>query len=251
MTFARQTSAIVRLDLFDFWRTRWVVAGFLSLHIADALIVLVVLDRLIPLDYIRFALPGVAASAVVLAALDQSRKVFWEFQARTHHYFRALPFKPTALVLARLIGAAVKAFTYAVGFVVPVAILGSMDLGRAIGTVGAIVFAGMGVGALGVAIGAVIREFGAWSATHSLLTLVLVTVSTAFYPPHVLEVVNPLLATAAMINPVSGVADILRWAFGPLGSTDVGAALIGPLLVLVALMVLGGWLYGLALARDR
>jgi ABC-type polysaccharide/polyol phosphate export permease len=251
MTFARQTSAIVRLDLFDFWRVRWVVAGFLSLHIADALIVLVVLDRLIPLDYIRFALPGVAASAVVLAALDQSRKVFWELQARTHYYLRTLPFNPTALVLARLIGAAVKAFTYSVGFIVPVAILGNMDLGRALVAVVAIVFAGMGVGALGVAIGAVIREFGAWSATHSLLTLVLVTVSTAFYPLHALEVVNPLLAGAAMMNPVSGVADILRWAFGPLGITDLGAALIQPLLVLLAVIVLGGWLYGLALVRDR
>nr|BAL59140.1 antibiotic transport system permease protein [Candidatus Acetothermum autotrophicum] len=250
MTLVRQISAIVLLDFFDFWRVRWVIAGFVSIHITDALIVLVVLDRLIPLNYIRFALPGIAASAVTLAALDQSRKVFWEFQARTHYYFRALPFQPIALVLARLIGAAVKASAYSLGLVVPVAILGSIDLGKAAVSVAAILFAGMGVGALGVAISTVIREFGAWSAANSLLALILVTVSTAFYPLHVLELVSPLLAMVAAINPVSSVADILRWAFGPIEISDLGAVVTRPSLVLLVLIALGGWLYRLALVRG-
>lgn len=251
MTFVLQISTLVRLDFFDFWRVRWVVAGLLSLHLADALIVLVVFDRLIPLDYIRFALPGVVASAVTMAALDQSRKVFWEFQARTHYYFRALPFRPLALVLARLIGAAVKAFTYSVGLVVPVAILGSSDTWRVTIAVVTILLVSVGIGALGIALGAMIREFSAWSATSSLLAMGLVTISTAFYPLHVVESVSPILSAVAMINPVSSLADTLRWAFSIAGMANLEASVIRSLLAILVFISLGGGLYRWAMTQGR
>lgn len=246
MTFVCQIGAIVRLDLLDFWRTRWVVAGFFSLNLADLIILLPVLDRVIPFDYMRFALPGIAASAASWAALDQSRKVFWELQARTHYYLRTLPFQQTALVVARLVGAAIKGLTYSLWLLVTALIIGSLGIEHSFIALGAILMISLSMGAVGVAIGAVTREFGAWSTMNALFSLALTTLSTAFYPLDAITKVNPALGVVAVWNPISGVADLLRWS----PHVDLMASAIRLLLVTLALIISGGVLYQRVLTGE-
>lgn len=251
MIFLRQLGTLIQLDFLDFWRVRWVVAGFLSLHLAEALVFIVVLDRLISLDYIRFALPGVAISAASLAALDQSRRVFWELQVRNHYYLRSLPFSLTAIALARPIGAAMKAMAYSIWLLVPVAILGQIDLLRVGVGLGVLLGLGLGLGAAGVATGAVIHTFSVWSAVNTLLTLALVVISTAFYPIQALWMVSPIVALLASVNPVSGSVDLLRWAFHLSEAIDPKSVVVQLSLVLIMLMSVGIGLYRWTLTQER
>lgn len=249
MRLLREVSTIAWLDVTDFWRVRWVIVGFFSLHLAEALVMIVVLDRLVPIDYIRFALPGIAVSAAALAGFDQGRRVFWELQSRTDHYLRSLPLNRKVIPLARIAAAAVKAPAYAVWLLVLLMIVAGAPGLRIFPAILAIFALGAGLGAAGIGLGAVIGDFHAWSATASLFTLTLVATSSAFYPTATLSAVHRFLGWIALSNPLTGGSDLLRWA---IGSSNVSPlpALFRLLLPVGVLIPLGSILYYRALARD-
>ncbi|UCG36660.1 MAG: hypothetical protein JSV64_08720, partial [Candidatus Bathyarchaeota archaeon] len=105
--------AIARNDFSYFFRTKWLMAILLSLNLSDMLVVALVYERMMSIDYFSYFVPAVIVMGLFAASLDTGRRIWLALREGVIQYELSLPVSTHGLVLAYLLAGGAAALVYA------------------------------------------------------------------------------------------------------------------------------------------
>jgi hypothetical protein len=76
MTELSSILQLTRNDFSYFFRTKWLMAILLSLHLSDMLVVALVYGKLMSFNYFQFFVPAIIVMGLFVAALDTGRRIW-------------------------------------------------------------------------------------------------------------------------------------------------------------------------------
>lgn len=103
MTELRLILQLARNDFSYFFRTKWLMAVLLSLHLSDMLVVALVYNNLMTFNYFSFFVPGVVVMGLFAAALDTGRRIWLAIREGVIQYYLSLPISIHGIVIAYLL----------------------------------------------------------------------------------------------------------------------------------------------------
>jgi ABC-type polysaccharide/polyol phosphate export permease len=208
---------ITRVDLSYFFRTKWLLATLIGLNITDMLVVGVVYNGLMTINYFEFYVPGVIIVGLFFASFDVGRRVHLGLTEGISQYYLTLPVSLNALVLAHLLSAGLGGLIYA-GILIVIAgtSLAALHLPSLFTTNTIVLLPFLFVLSMGLAgIAAVLNLFSKagdryWVFADGIQTA-LVGLSTVAYPLAIVSTffTGPIL-TFIEYNPLSQGAEALR-----------------------------------------
>lgn len=201
---------IVRRVIFIAMRAIWfaVQVAFFGQVLAQ-----MVNARVIGLDtstYYNFYIFGVYTSILFAITASRAYDIAEEFEEGIIEYQLSLPIKRKILAFGRAIGSGIASTFFTLPMFLTVLILAKEwdPLPIAISIISALVFS-IAISGLVLSITLSIKSSDATDILMGALDSILVRLSTVFYPAVVLKNIAPYYY-AALINPLSHVADILR-----------------------------------------
>jgi len=204
---------LARTDFSYFFRTKWLMAVLLSLHLSDMLVVGLVYNRLMQFNYFQFFVPAVVIMGVFMAALDTGRRIWLAFREGVIQYYLSLPISNRGVVLAYLLAGGLSSMIYS-GSLLLVALIAlpANAVWNALVLLPFLLILAMGLAGIAAAMAALASTHGEYFfAYQQVVQVLLLTVSTVYYPRAILEkYLPPVAVTVASANPLSIAAEALR-----------------------------------------
>ncbi|MEM3830599.1 MAG: hypothetical protein QXU60_04915 [Sulfolobales archaeon] len=204
---------ILRYKIFILMRVAWftVQVGFFAYLIAA-----VVSYRFgSQITYYHFYLLGAYTSILFSISMFRGYEIAQEFEEGMIEYMLALPIRRRVLAIGRIIGGSLASFILTIPMLVIVLILlGTMDLySISLAMLSALIFS-VGIVGLSISLVFLLKSGDRTDITFGILDSLLARLSTIFYPAIVLLSILPYYYIASS-NPLSYLADLLRWIFYP------------------------------------
>ncbi len=238
---------VARTDFSYFFRTKWLMAVLISLSLSDMLVTALVYKRLIlSFDYFRFLVPGIVVVGLFSAATDTGRRIWLALREGVVQYYMTLPIRTSGLVVAYIVSGGLGGIVYSGALLIIASIVvPPQGVLNAILLLPFLFVLSTGIAGLAAFFASISRRGEVYWVYASALQVVMVTVSTVFYPAETIARYLPgPVATIASYNPLSLAAGALRdSAFGssPL-SMNVLADLLVTSLPLAAMGALAYWI---------
>ena len=213
----RNAIYVVEHDVKNFFRYKWWLVGMISMNIADIAILALVFNGLIArFKYLDFVLPGIVVGSLFASAFTIGREVNIEIRKGLHHYYLSLPLTRVDMLVGRMTAGGIRGLIY-IAPLLAFNTIYNILLGPSgptpitmLYSIAVLTILSIGISALGIALGALTRNFELHVAIRGTTYFLMLFCSTVFYPMKVLELLPDPIPTIAKLNPVSHGADLLR-----------------------------------------
>jgi ABC-type polysaccharide/polyol phosphate export permease len=241
--------ALARNDFSYFFRTKWLMAVLLSLHLSDMLVVALVYKRMMTIDYFTYFVPAVIVMGLFAASMDTGRRIWLALREGVIQYELSLPVSTQGLVMAYLLAGGASALVYASSLMaIALIVLSAQAIWSAIMLLPFLFILAMGLAGIAATLAAVASTHGEFFfAFQNIVQVALLTLSTVYYPLDFIRnyLPTPIVSVVAA-NPLSLAAEALRqytFAGAPIEPAYLGMilltsapfAIIGALTYLAAL----------------
>jgi ABC-type polysaccharide/polyol phosphate export permease len=240
---------IARTDFSYFFRTKWLMAVLLSLNISDMLVVGLVYNGLMSINYFQFFAPAVVVMGLFMGAMDTGRRIWLALREGVTQYYLSLPISNKGLVAAYLIAGSLSAMVYSSSLLlVALIVLPVHAVLNALILMPFLLILAMGLAGIAAALAALASTHGEFFfAYQQLVQVFLLTFSTVYYPQEYLAQYLPsYLVNAASLNPLSVAAEALR-EFAFKGNTIQPNIMINLILTSIPFAIFGALAYYRAL----
>lgn len=213
MTEIRRILQVARTDFSYFFRTKWLMAVLLSLNLSDMLVIGLVYNGLMSIDYFQFFAPAVVVMGLFMGAMDTGRRIWLAFREGVTHYYLSLPISNKGLVAAYLIAGSLSAMMYSSSLLLVALIaLPTHAILNALIVLPFLFILAMGLAGIAAALAALASTHGEFFfAYQQIVQVFLLTFSTVYYPKEIMEHYLPsILVNIASVNPLSVAAEALR-----------------------------------------
>lgn len=245
MTELRRILQVARTDFSYFFRTKWLMAVLLSLNLSDMLVIGLVYGRLMTFEYFQFFAPAVVVMGLFMGAMDTGRRIWLAFREGVIQYYLSLPISNKGLVTAYLIAGSLSAMVYSSSLLlVALFVLPTHAVLNALAVLPFLFILASGLAGIAAALAALASTHGEfYFAYQQIVQIVLLTLSTVYYPRQVMEQYLPsILVNVASVNPLSVAAEALRsFVFG--GSPIQSSIMINLILTSIPFAILGAFAY--------
>jgi ABC-type polysaccharide/polyol phosphate export permease len=204
---------IARTDFSYFFRTKWLMAVLLSLNISDMLVIGLVYNGLMSIDYFQFFAPAVVVMGLFMGSMDTGRRIWLALREGVTQYYLSLPISNEGLVAAYLIAGSLSAMVYSSSLLlVALIVLPVHAVWNALVLLPFLFILAMGLAGIAAALAASASTHGEFFfAYQQIMQVFLLTFSTVYYPQQVLAQYLPsFLVKVASVNPLSVAAEALR-----------------------------------------
>jgi ABC-type polysaccharide/polyol phosphate export permease len=213
MTELRRILRLARNDFSYFFRTKWLMAVLLSLHLSDMLVVALVYNNLMTFNYFSFFVPGVVVMGLFAAALDTGRRIWLAIREGVIQYYLSLPISIYGIVIAYLLAGGLAAIVYSTSLLlVALIVLPAQAIWSTFILLPFLFVLAMGLAGISATLAALASTHGEYFfAYQQVVQVLLVTFSTVFYPIEVIRTYLPAsLVNIVSANPLSLAAEAMR-----------------------------------------
>ena len=213
MSELRVILALARNDFSYFFRTKWLMAILLSLNISDMLVVALVYKNIMTIDYFKYFVPAVIVMGLFAASMDTGRRIWLALREGVIQYELSLPVSTHGLVIAYLLAGGAAALVYSGSLmVIALIVLPAEAIWSALMLLPFLFVLAMGLAGIAATLAAVASTHGEFFfAFQNIVQVALLTLSTVYYPVHVIQNYLPsFLVTIVVSNPLSLAAEALR-----------------------------------------
>src|SRR5215467_5711064 len=221
---------VARADFSYFFRTKWLMAILLTLSLSDMLVTALVYGRIVPTNsavgnYFQYLVPGIVVVGLFSAATDTGRRVWLAMRDGVIQYYISLPLKASGLVVANIISGGLGGLVYS-GLLLLIASIVIPPQGalNAILILPFLFVLSTGIAGLAAFFAAVSRRGEIYWVYAQALQVIMVTLSTVFYPASIVSSLLPApISTIAIYNPLSLAAGALRSSAFGASPLDIGS----------------------------
>jgi ABC-2 type transport system permease protein len=201
---------IVRRVIFVIMRATWFAVQVTLFGIALSYMISTRNVGLDPQQYYKFYLLGIYTSILFSITASRAYDIAEEFEEGIIEYQLSLPINRKVLAIGRAIGGGIAStiFTLPMFFTV-VVLANEFSLTSILLSLSASLLFSVGIAGMVISITLSIKSGDATDILMGALDAILVRLSTIFYPSIVLRNIAPYYY-AALVNPVSHLADLLR-----------------------------------------
>jgi len=213
MTELLRILRLARNDFSYFFRTKWLMAILLSLHLSDMLVVALVYKNLMRFDYFQFFVPAVVIMGLFVAALDTGRRIWLAFREGVIQYYLSLPISVHGIVTAYLLAGGLAAIVYSTSLLlIALVVLPAQAVWNTLILLPFLFILAMGLAGISAALAALASTHGEYFfAYQQIVQILLLTLSTVFYPMEYVQNYLPqFLVGVVSANPLSLAADAMR-----------------------------------------
>jgi ABC-2 type transport system permease protein len=244
---------IARTDFSYFFRTKWLMAVLISLSISDMLVTALVYRGLVrSFDYFRYLVPGIVVVGLFSAATDTGRRIWLALRQGVVQYYMTLPIRNSGLVVAYIVSGGLGGIVFS-GTLLLIAFVVVPPQGavNALLLLPFLFVLSTGIAGLAAFLASASRRGEIYWVYAQALQVVMVTVSTVFYPAQAVAQFLPgPIATVAEYNPLSLAAGALRDS--AFNGTPLSFNILGQLLATsLPLAALGATAYWVILRTIR
>lgn len=244
---------LARNDFSYFFRTKWLMAVLLSLHLSDMLVVAYTYANFMSLDYFKFFVPAIVIMGLFVAALDTGRRIWLAFREGVIQYYLSLPISVPGIVLAYLLAGGLAALVYSTSLLlIALVVLPAQAIWSILVLMPFLFILAMGLAGISAALAALASTHGEYFfAYQSIVQLLLLTLSTVYYPIEtVKKYLPPSVISLVSANPLSQAAEAMRdYAFA--GNPIHASVLVTILIASVPFTVAGALAYISALRQVQ
>jgi len=240
---------LARNDFSYFFRTKWLMAILLSLNLSDMLVVALVYGKLMEFNYFQFFVPAVVIMGLFVSALDTGRRIWLAIREGVIHYYLSLPISTEGIVAAYLLAGGAAALVYSSSLLlIALVVLPAHAVWNTLILMPFLFILAMGLAGIAATLAAFASTHGEFFfAYQQIVQIVLLTLSTLFYPIEVVrQYLPPFLVIIVSVNPLSLAAEAMRkytfagspiepWSLITLLLTSIPFAIVGALAYLTAL----------------
>jgi len=240
---------LARNDFSYFFRTKWLMAILLSLNLSDMLVVALVYGKLMEFNYFQFFVPAVVIMGLFVSALDTGRRIWLAIREGVIHYYLSLPISTEGIVAAYLLAGGLAALVYSSSLLlIALVVLPAHAVWNTLILMPFLFILAMGLAGIAATLAAFASTHGEFFfAYQQIVQVVLLTLSTLFYPIEVVrQYLPPFLVIIVSVNPLSLAAEAMRkytfagspiepWSLITLLLTSIPFAIVGALAYLTAL----------------
>jgi ABC-type polysaccharide/polyol phosphate export permease len=240
---------IARTDFSYFFRTKWLMAVLLSLNISDMLVVGLVYNGLMSIDYFQFFAPAVVIMGLFMGSMDTGRRIWLALREGVTQYYLSLPISNKGLVAAYLIAGSLSAMVYSSSLLlVALIVLPVHAVLNALILLPFLLILAMGLAGIAAALAALASTHGEFFfAYQQLVQVFLLTFSTVYYPAEkIAQYLPSFLVNVASANPLSVATEALR-EFAFKGNSIQPNSIINLLLTSIPFAIFGALAYYRAL----
>jgi ABC-type polysaccharide/polyol phosphate export permease len=249
MTELRGILRLARNDFSYFFRTKWLMAVLLSLHLSDMLVVALVYNKLMTFNYFSFFVPGVVVMGLFAAALDTGRRIWLAIREGVIQYYLSLPVSIPGIVIAYLLAGGLAAIVYSSSLLlIALMVLPAQAIWSTLILLPFLFVLAMGLAGISATLAALASTHGEFFfAYQQVVQVLLVTFSTVFYPIDTIRMYLPaFLVNVVSVNPLSLAAEAMRqYTFA--GNPIQPVSLLGILLTSIPFAIVGAASYLAAL----
>lgn len=213
MSELRVILALARNDFSYFFRTKWLMAVLLSLHLSDMLVVALVYERMMTIDYFSYFVPAVIIMGLFAASMDTGRRIWLALREGVIQYELSLPVSTQGLVVAYLLAGGAAALVYASSLMaIALIVLPAQAVWSAFMLLPFLFVLAMGLAGIAATLAALASTHGEFFfAFQNIVQVALLTLSTVYYPLDFIRnyLPSPLVSIVAA-NPLSLAAEALR-----------------------------------------
>jgi len=213
MTELRRILRLARNDFSYFFRTKWLMAILLSLHLSDMLVVALVYNKLMTINYFSFFVPGVVVMGLFAAALDTGRRIWLAIREGVIQYYLSLPISIHGIVIAYLLAGGLAAVVYSTSLLlIALIVLPAQAIWSTFILLPFLFVLAMGLAGISATLAALASTHGEYFfAYQQVVQVLLVTFSTVFYPIDFVRSYLPTFLTDVVsANPLSLAAEAMR-----------------------------------------
>jgi len=213
MTEIRQILQVARTDFSYFFRTKWLMAVLLSLNLSDMLVIGLVYNGMMSINYFQFFAPAVVVMGLFMGAMDTGRRIWLALREGVTQYYLSLPISNRGLVIAYLIAGSFAAMIYSSTLLlVALIVLPTSVAWNALILLPFLLILAMGLAGIAASLAAMASTHGEYFfAYQQIIQVLLLTLSTVYYPREIMQLYLPSAVIAlASINPLSVAAEALR-----------------------------------------
>ena len=253
MSELRVILALARNDFSYFFRTKWLMAVLLSLHLSDMLVVALVYERMMTFDYFTYFVPAVIIMGLFAASMDTGRRIWLALREGVIQYELSLPVSTLGLVIAYLLAGGSAALVYS-GSLMAIAliVLPTNAIWSLLILLPFLFILAMGLAGIAATLAAIASTHGEFFfAFQNVVQVTLLILSTVYYPVEVIQNYLPsFLITVIKANPLTLAAEALRqYAFA--GISIEPSHLLSLLLASVPFTMVGAVAYLSALRKFQ
>ena len=200
-------------DFSYFFRTKWLMAVLLSLNLSDMLVVALVFQRLMDFNYFQFFVPAVVVMGLFIAALDTGRRIWLAIREGVIHYYLSLPISTKGVVIAYLLAGGLAALVYSSSLLlIALIVLPAQAIWNTFVLMPFLFILAMGLAGIAATLAALASTHGEFFfAYQQIVQVVLLTLSTVFYPIEKVELyLPPFWVSVVEHNPLSLAAEAMR-----------------------------------------
>lgn len=209
---------LARNDFSYFFRTKWLMAVLLSLHLSDMLVVALVYSNLMSFNYFSFFVPAVVVMGLFSASLDTGRRIWLAIREGVIHYYLSLPISTFGVVLAYLLAGGLASTLYSTSLLlIALVVLPTKAVSSILVLLPFLFVLAMGLAGIAATLAALASTHGEYFfAYQSIVQGTLLALSTVYYPIEAIQRYLPsFLMPLVAANPLSLAAESIRqFAFG-------------------------------------
>jgi ABC-type polysaccharide/polyol phosphate export permease len=251
MNETRVILAVARSDFSYFFRTKWLMAVLLSLNLSDMLVVALVYNKMMNINYFAYFVPGVIIMGLFAASLDTGRRIWLALREGVIQYELSLPISTPGLVVAYLLAGGSAALVYASSLMaIALIVLPAQAVWSGIILLPFLFVLATGLAGIAATLAAIASTQGEFFfAFQDILQITLLSLSTVYYPVSMVQkYLPPALVSVVQANPLSLAATALRqytFAGSPVALYSLAQILIASL----PFTIIGATAYLMALRK--
>lgn len=253
MTELRRILQLAQNDFSYFFRTKWLMAVLLSLHLSDMLVVALVYGNIMNSTYLKnyfsFFVPSVVVMGLFAAALDTGRRIWLAIREGVVQYYLSLPISLGGIVVAYLLAGGLASIVYSGSLLlVALVVLPAQAVWSTLVLLPFLFVLAMGLAGIAATLAAIASTHGEYFfAYQQVVQLLLLTLSTLFYPISLIKnYFPPLLVGIVSANPLTLAVQAMRdYTFA--GNPVQPLYLLNILLASLPFAIIGGAAYFAAL----
>ncbi len=249
MTELSSILQLTRNDFSYFFRTKWLMAILLSLHLSDMLVVALVYGKLMSFNYFQFFVPAIIVMGLFVAALDTGRRIWLAIREGVIQYYLSLPISIYGIVAAYLLAGGLAAVVYSTSLLlIALVVLPAQAVWNTLILLPFLFVLAMGLAGIAASLAAFASTHGEYYfAYQQIVQTILLVFSTVYYPIGVISnYFPPFLTNIVSANPLSLAAEAMRqYTFA--GNSVQPLFLINILLASLPFAIIGAAAYLVAL----
>lgn len=228
------------------------MAILISLNLSDMLITGLVYTGMMSFDYFSFLVPGIVVMGLFTAATDTGRRIWLALREGVVQYYLTLPVRTSGLVLAYIVSGGLGGVVYSMSLLaVASLVLRPQGIINILVLLPILFVLATGIAGLAAFLASLSRQGEVYWAYAQALQVVMVTLSTIFYPATTINQFLPgIVASIAEANPLSLATRALRES--AFGTSPVSSGLLVELVVAsLPLAIIGAVAYWFILRTIR